>query len=143
MHNRLLKAGLEVIPRVGLSDFHVDFAVRWAGQPWVAVLLDGPEWAQRSTVGDRDALPQSVLVGTMGWSEVERIWLPEWLRDAEAVVERIRSAAESAAKHAQDAPDQTLTAPHTLNQQPRRRVNRTARTQKPLNQEPMNQVQSG
>lgn len=106
VHDHLARVGLEVVPRLGLSDFQVDFAVRWADQPWVAVLLDGPEWAQRSTVGDRDALPQSVLVGAMGWSAVERVWLPEWLRDAETVVERVRSTAESAAHPGPNDTDQ-------------------------------------
>ncbi|WP_120005035.1 DUF4011 domain-containing protein [Nesterenkonia muleiensis] len=104
VHQRLLEAGLEVIPAVGLSDFRVDFAVRDQGQPWIAVLLDGPDWAARSTVGDRDALPQTVLTGAMGWPAVERIWLPEWLRDAEAVIGRIRSAAQQVCRADDAAP---------------------------------------
>lgn len=92
---RLQEAGLEVIAQLGLSGFHVDFAVRSGQRPWVAVLLDGPQWAARSTVGDRDVLPAAVLTGSMGWSAVERIWLPEWLRDPETAVSRIRAAAQA------------------------------------------------
>lgn len=104
VHRYLLEAGLEVIPKVGLSEFHVDFAVRAEDQPWIAVLLDSPAWAARSTVSDRDALPQTVLTDSMGWPRVERIWLPEWLRDPDAVTERICAAAQQAEKTGDDAP---------------------------------------
>ena len=107
VHQHLVDAGLEVIPQVGLSTFHIDFAVRAPDQPWVAVLLDGPDWAARATVGDRDTLPQTVLTGLMGWPRVERIWLPEWLRDAESVTERIRAAAQQPYT-ADDADDAAL-----------------------------------
>ena len=42
----------------------------------MAVLLDGPAWAGRGTVGDRDGLPLEVLGGMLGWPAVERVWLP-------------------------------------------------------------------
>ena len=53
--------------------------------PVMAVLLDGPAWARRRTVGDRDGLPVEVLVGMLRWPAVERVWLPEWLADPAAV----------------------------------------------------------
>jgi hypothetical protein len=84
--------GLEVRTNVGLSDFKVDLAVSPAGQPGgatTAVLLDGPGWAQRGTVADRDALPVEVLGGLMHWPAVERVWLPEWLADREGVLDRL------------------------------------------------------
>ena len=94
----LVRAGLEVRRRVGLSDFTVDLAVRRPGAvPWVAVLLDGPAWAERRSVGDREGLPATVLTGRMGWSRVERVWLPTWLRDRDSVVRQIVGAAAAAA----------------------------------------------
>jgi len=87
--------GLEVTTDVGLSDFKVDLAVSAAGQPGApttAVLLDGPSWAQRGTVADRDALPVEVLGGLMKWPAVERVWLPEWLADREGVLDRLVAA---------------------------------------------------
>jgi DNA polymerase III delta prime subunit len=93
----LRAAGLEVRTAVGLSDFTVDLAVRAADdRPWVAVLLDGPAWAQRTSVGDRDGLPRAVLTKQMGWSRVERVWLPTWLRDSELVVKQVVEAAQTA-----------------------------------------------
>ncbi|WP_020016573.1 DUF4011 domain-containing protein [Promicromonospora sukumoe] len=91
----LRDAGLEVRTGIGLSDFTVDLAVRVEDRPWVAVLLDGPVWAQRTSVGDRDGLPRSVLTDQMGWSRVERIWLPTWLREPGAVVNQVLETAKT------------------------------------------------
>jgi hypothetical protein len=57
------------------------------------VLLDGPRWAARESAGDRDGLPRAVLTQQMGWPGVARIWLPEWLRDADAVVQSLAAQA--------------------------------------------------
>ncbi|ADB76249.1 DUF4011 domain-containing protein [Geodermatophilus obscurus] len=87
--------GLSVRTDVGLSDFRVDLSVAHAGtpdEPGLAVLLDGPAWARRRTVGDRDGLPVEVLSGMLGWPAVERVWLPAWLRDREAVLDRLVAA---------------------------------------------------
>jgi len=84
--------GVDVRTNVGLSDFKIDLVVAPGGQPaapTMAVLLDGPGWARRGTVADRDALPVEVLGGLMNWPAVERIWLPEWLQDREAVLDRL------------------------------------------------------
>ena len=62
----------------------------------MAVLLDGPAWARRGTVGDRDGLPVEVLGGLLRWPVVERVWLPEWLTDPAAVLDRLVAAVESA-----------------------------------------------
>lgn len=93
----LRDAGLEVATHVGLSDFTVELAVRAAPDlPWVAVMLDGPAWARRSTVSDREGLPRTVLEGAMGWSRVVQVWLPTWLREPEVVVEAVAEAARTA-----------------------------------------------
>lgn len=88
--------GLAVRTDVGLSEFRVDLSVARAdepGTPVMAVLLDGPDWARRRTVGDRDGLPVEVLSGMLGWPVVERVWLPSWLRDRDAVLDRLTAAA--------------------------------------------------
>jgi hypothetical protein len=87
--------GLDVRTDVGLSEFRVDLSVARAetpDEPVMAVLLDGPAWARRRTVGDRDGLPVEVLSGMLGWPTVERVWLPTWLRDREAVLDRLVAA---------------------------------------------------
>ena len=82
--------GLEVTSEIGLSDFKIDIgAAPGPHGPWTAVLLDGPEYASRRTVNDREGLPTTVLAGPMGWAEIARIWLPDWIRDRDEVVRRV------------------------------------------------------
>ena len=92
--------GLSVQTDVGLSDFRVDLVLAQGDHPdapLVAVLLDGRGWSKRKTVFDRDALPNQVLAKMMGWSSVERVWMPEWLTDQDAVISRLRGVVEEAA----------------------------------------------
>ena len=88
-------AGLTVHTGVGHSIFEIDLVLARADQPdrpAVAVLLDGPQWNKREGVVERDLLPVDVL-RTMGWQRVERVWMPEWLADRQAVVARLVEAA--------------------------------------------------
>ena len=91
----LKAAGLTVHTGVGHSTFEIDLVLAHADQPdrpAVAVLLDGPQWNKREGVVERDLLPVDVL-RTMGWQRVERVWMPEWLADRQAVVARLVEAA--------------------------------------------------
>ena len=102
----LRERGLKVRENVGLSDFRIDLTV---GRPddddWaVAVLLDGPGWAARSTVYDRDALPAGVLQGAMGWRRVERVWFPMWLNARDEVLSDIERAVELALTEPEPSP---------------------------------------
>ena len=45
--------------------------------------------ASRGTVGDRDGLPSDVLSRMLRWPSVQRVWLPEWLADSAAVLDRL------------------------------------------------------
>ena len=84
-------AGLTVRTGVGHSTFEIDLVLARADQPdrpAVAILLDGPQWNKREGVVERDLLPVDVL-RTMGWQRVERVWMPEWLADRQAVVARL------------------------------------------------------
>jgi hypothetical protein len=90
--------GLSVRTDVGLSDFKVDLAVATADspdEPVMAVLLDGPSWARRRTVADRDGLPVEVLAGMLRWPVVERVWLPSWLSARDAVLGRLVAAVQA------------------------------------------------
>jgi hypothetical protein len=97
----LVSAGLPAIQEVGLSDFKVDVALMGTGKNPSAVLgilLDGPRWNSRATVSDRDSLPVALLTARMGWPAIERIWLPNWLRDKKGEIARIQEAYEAALK---------------------------------------------
>ncbi|MGN9810212.1 DUF4011 domain-containing protein [Micromonospora sp. BQ11] len=85
--------GHEVRTSHGLSDFTVDIAVRRPGSPrWqVAVMLDGPDWSARPTVADRDSAP-ALLRTIMGWPQVVRFWLPAWIHDRSALLDRVDEA---------------------------------------------------
>ncbi|PZA20477.1 DUF3320 domain-containing protein, partial [Modestobacter versicolor] len=88
----LRERGLVVRTDVGLSDFRVDLTVARTeapDAPLLAVLLDGPAWARRKTVGDRDGLPVEVLGELLRWPAVERVWLPTWLAERDEVLDRL------------------------------------------------------
>jgi hypothetical protein len=86
----LRSAGLEVAEDLGESTSRVDLAVRRSGDhDWrMAILLDGPDWADRPTTFDREVLPGELL-HRAGWPSIERIWFPTWIRDRQSVVDRI------------------------------------------------------
>lgn len=88
--------GLEVASHVGLSRFTVDLAARRPGASgWeIAIMLDGPEWAGRPTVVDRDSAP-TLLTAMMHWPAKATVWLPDWIRDPIGVVDRIVTQIEA------------------------------------------------
>ncbi|SCF10208.1 DUF4011 domain-containing protein [Micromonospora chokoriensis] len=98
--------GHEVRTSHGLSDFTVDLAVRSPGSArWqVAVMLDGPDWGARPTVADRDSAP-ALLCSIMGWPEVVRFWLPAWIHDRSAMLDRVDEAVNRAEALATVAPE--------------------------------------
>lgn len=115
----LRSRGLVVKSDVGLSDFRIDLSLAHAEEPersLVAVLLDGPSWRDRSTVNDRDALPRKVLGDLLKWPSVQRVWLPDWLANAEKVLSGLEqqvldARSRSLAEEARSASPSTDTAP--------------------------------
>jgi hypothetical protein len=94
----LRERGLIVRTDVGLSEFRVDLSISRPVDPEtpvMAVLLDGPSWARRGTVGDRDGLPVEVLGEMLRWPAVERVWLPSWLAAANAVLDGLVAAVDA------------------------------------------------
>ncbi|WP_166785977.1 DUF4011 domain-containing protein [Cryobacterium sandaracinum] len=108
----LRERGLTVTTDVGLSDFRIDLSVAEQGDPGkpiMAVLLDGPGWAARRTVSDRDGLPVEVLSKLMRWPAVERIWMPEWLSSRDSVLDRLTQTLAAAAKASQtETPEEPM-----------------------------------
>jgi hypothetical protein len=99
----LRRRGFHVGTDVGLSEFTIDLVVAPGGrpdEPMLAVLLDGPGWAARRTVGDRDGLPVDVLSGLLRWPAVQRVWLPEWLADRDNVLDRLTAVIDEAVNSA-------------------------------------------
>jgi hypothetical protein len=86
IEDHLRQGGAEVRAGVGLSDFRVDLAVRRPGEAgWRAVLVDGPDWAGRESVSDRECLAHHELVGSKGWLGATMVYLPDWISSPDAV----------------------------------------------------------
>jgi hypothetical protein len=91
----LRSRGIVVRSDVGLSGFKIDLALATKDEPdvpRVAVLLDGPAWAARQSTHDRYGLPREVLSTMLGWPAVEHVWLPSWLADPDAVLDRLKES---------------------------------------------------
>jgi len=96
--------GFEVDARVGHSTFRIDLGVRdpdHAGRYLLAVLVDGPAYADAATTRDRERTRPEVLE-RLGW-RVHRIWAPDWVRAPGREVERL-AAAVDAARAGDEAP---------------------------------------
>lgn len=74
----------------GLSSYTLDLVARPAGdERWhAAILTDGDRWSEMPTVADRDLTP-GLLGKLMHWASTVRVWLPEWIEDREAVIDRV------------------------------------------------------
>lgn len=110
----LRSEGFVVTADVGLSDFRVDLVIadpEEPEQPLLAVLLDGPEWFGRRTVADRDGLPVEVLSKLLHWPGVERVWLPEWLGQRDATVDRLWAAVAAAKQRTLEPPAEEVAPP--------------------------------
>lgn len=98
--------GWVVATDYGLSSYTLDLVARPADdERWhAAVLTDGDKWSSMPTVADRDLTP-GLLEKLMHWATTVRVWLPEWIADRDAVIDRvdaeIRAAGEKIAQ--QDA----------------------------------------
>ncbi|WP_299960563.1 AAA domain-containing protein [uncultured Modestobacter sp.] len=89
--------GLVARTDVGWSSSRVDLTVARAeapDQPLLAVLLDGQAWAALHPV-DRE-LTYLELETARGWPAVQRVWLPEWLAERDAVLDRLVATVDGA-----------------------------------------------
>ena len=102
----LRQRGWVVETDYGLSSYTLDLVARPADdERWhAAILTDSDRWAGMDTVADRDLTP-GLLGKLMHWAGTVRVWLPEWIEDRDAVIDRvdaeIRAAGEKIAE--QDA----------------------------------------
>ncbi|MFD4402354.1 DUF4011 domain-containing protein [Nocardia sp. NPDC058499] len=107
----LQERGYETKVNYGLSEFVLDIVVREPDcRHWqVAVVLDGPQWASRSTVADRDLTPR-LLESMMHWGSSLRVWLPDWIDNRATVLDRIDLAVEAARARRREFEEQLAAA---------------------------------
>lgn len=83
----------QVMPRVGVSGFRLDLAVRHparAGRFLAGIECDGATYRRAATARDRDKVRPEVLRG-LGW-HILRVWSIDWWRDHAGAAERLDEA---------------------------------------------------
>ena len=91
--DKLIAAGLSVVPQYGSSGYRIDFAVRHPTDPGrfvLAVEADGASYHSSHTARDRDRLRQDHLE-RLGWRFC-RIWSTNWFNDHAREVDRVLEA---------------------------------------------------
>ena len=95
--DKLIAAGLSVVPQYGCSGYRIDFAVRHPDNPRrfvLAVEADGASYHSSNTARDRDRLRQDHLE-RLGWRFC-RIWSTDWFNNHTAQVDKVLRAVEEA-----------------------------------------------
>ncbi|MFD0687782.1 AAA domain-containing protein [Actinomadura fibrosa] len=111
VHERLIAAGIPVIPQYGVAGYRIDFAAKHPAQPGrmvLAIEADGASYHSAPGARDRDRLRQQQLE-RLGW-RFHRIWSTAWFRDPVTETTRARAAYDRAVAEA-DAPPRT--GPHS------------------------------
>lgn len=109
---RLVDAGLDVIPQYGTSGFRIDFAVPHPaqdGRMLMAIEADGAMYHSATSARDRDRLRQQILEA-QGWI-IHRIWSTDWFNDPHAEVAKVREAYEHALQRADRSADKARSKP--------------------------------
>lgn len=119
VRDALARAGVSVVPQLGVCGYLIDFAVQHPRQPGryvLAVKCDGASYHSSPTARDRDRLRQEQLE-LLGW-RFHRIWSTDWFSRKDESLQRVLDAIEEAVRIADNA---ELAAPRSA--QPR--ANRT------------------
>jgi very-short-patch-repair endonuclease len=111
VRDALARAGVSVVPQLGVCGYLIDFAVqhpRHLGRFVLAIECDGASYHSSPTTRDRDRLRQEQLE-RLGW-RFYRIWSTDWFSRKEESVQRVLDAIEEAVRIA-DNPE--LAAPRS------------------------------
>ena len=110
VQERLVDAGYEAVPQVGVAGFRIDLGIRHDDYPHgflLGVECDGATYHSAKSVRDRDRLREIVL-RDLGW-DIYRIWSTDWFnnpnREMDKLIEHLearrrqfREGAETTAK---------------------------------------------
>ena len=99
----LTRAGLAIIPQVGVGGYRIDIGVRDpdTGRYVLGVECDGATYHSSKTARDRDRLRQQVLEN-LGWT-IHRIWSRDWNSDPNGQTQKVVDAYNSAKSKLADA----------------------------------------
>jgi len=89
--------GYTVHAQVGCSGYRIDLAVvdpQCPGRYLLGIECDGANYHRSHNARDRDRLREMVLRG-LGW-EIVRIWSTDWWQNAQAALDKVETAIESA-----------------------------------------------
>ena len=97
VRDTLARAGINVIPQLGVCGYLIDFAVQHPRQPGrfiLAIECDGASYHSSPTARDRDRLRQEQLE-RLGW-RFHRIWSTDWFTRKDEALQQARAAVEEA-----------------------------------------------
>ena len=85
----LTEKGYKVVPKVGVSGYHIDLAVvsKKDGSYILAIECDGEEYACANSTSDRERLKVEALK-RLGWNHY-RVWSMEWYKNREFELTRL------------------------------------------------------
>lgn len=99
IYDYLVSEGYTVRTMVGCSDYRIDMAVCYPGDPdkyVIGIECDGHNYSSARTARERDRLRQSVL-NNMGW-KLYRIWSIDWIKSMISERNKLKEAIDKAIK---------------------------------------------
>ncbi|MBA3377082.1 MAG: DUF559 domain-containing protein [Actinobacteria bacterium] len=111
VRDTLARAGVSVVPQLGVCGYLIDFVVQHPRQPGryvLAIECDGASYHSSATTRDRDRLRQEQLE-RLGW-RFHRIWSTDWFSKKDESLQRVLDAIGAAVRIA-DNPE--LAAPNS------------------------------
>jgi very-short-patch-repair endonuclease len=97
VRDRLVAAGIPLVPQYGVAGYSIDFAAAHPlrpGQMVLAIEADGASYHASATARDRDRLRQEQLE-RLGWT-FHRIWSTDWFNNADLCVTKACTAYDQA-----------------------------------------------
>lgn len=99
IYDYLVSEGYTVRTMIGCSDYRIDMAVCYPGDPdkyVIGIECDGHNYSSARTARERDRLRQSVL-NNMGW-KLYRIWSIDWIKSMISERNKLKEAIDKAIK---------------------------------------------
>ncbi|HRH45924.1 MAG TPA: AAA domain-containing protein, partial [Pyrinomonadaceae bacterium] len=109
VYRELTKRGLILVPKVGISDYRIDFGVldeQVKGKYICGIECDGISYFSAQNACDRDHLRQKALK-QRGW-EIHRVWSTDWFKDRNGQIERLLKLIDDSRNRARSEQPKTI-----------------------------------